>query len=127
MGQFVLGNWTRITYKETLRFIKENDEKAVNFYRDYAEASRKELQMKANLTNLLELKDIKFNEKLNTEQKKQTINKLTDLADKSIENDLVLNTLKKADHLFIGDSYVLNDDSSITIPWNWFEFKQNNG
>ncbi len=127
MGQFVLGNWTRITYKETLRFIKENDEKAVNFYRDYAEASRKELQMKANLTNLLELKDIKFNEKLNTEQKKQTMNKLTDLADKSIENDLVLNTLKKADHLFIGDSYVLNDDSSITIPWNWFEFKQNNG
>jgi len=127
LGQFVLGNWTRITYKETLRFIKENDEKAVNFYRDYAEASRKELQMKANLTNLLELKDIKFNEKLNTEQKKQTINKLTDLADKSIENDLVLNTLKKADHLFIGDSYVLNDDSSITIPWNWFEFKQNNG
>jgi hypothetical protein len=123
----VLGNWTRITYKETLRFIKENDEKAVNFYRDYAEASRKELQMKANLTNLLELKDIKFNEKLNTEQKKQTMNKLTDLADKSIENDLVLNTLKKADHLFIGDSYVLNDDSSITIPWNWFEFKQNNG
>jgi len=127
LGQFVLGNWTRITYKETLRFIKENDEKAVNFYRDYAEASRKELQMKANLTNLLELKDIKFNEKLNTEQKKQTMNKLTDLADKSIENDLVLNTLKKADHLFIGDSYVLNDDSSITIPWNWFEFKQNNG
>ncbi len=123
----MLGNWTRITYKETLRFIKENDEKAVNFYRDYAEASRKELQMKANLTNLLELKDIKFNEKLNTEQKKQTMNKLTDLADKSIENDLVLNTLKKADHLFIGDSYVLNDDSSITIPWNWFEFKQNNG
>ncbi len=126
MGQFVLGNWTRITYKETLRFIKDNDEKAVNFYRNYADASRKELQMKANLTNLLELKDIKFNEKLNTEQKKQTMNKLTDLADKSIENDLVLNTLKKADHLFIGDSYVLNDDSSITIPWNWFEFKQNN-
>jgi hypothetical protein len=126
LGQFVLGNWTRITYKETLRFIKDNDEKAVNFYRNYADASRKELQMKANLTNLLELKDIKFNEKLNTEQKKQTMNKLTDLADKSIENDLVLNTLKKADHLFIGDSYVLNDDSSITIPWNWFEFKQNN-
>ncbi len=126
LGQFVLGNWNRINYKETLKFIKENDSKAVNFYKEHVELTRKESSMKEDVMSRFELKDLRFNERLSSKQKMQTMDKLLELAYYKNKDIHVLKTFKKADHLFIGESYALNEDSSVTIPWNWFEFKKNN-
>ena len=128
MGQFVLGNWNRSTYKETLMFIKENENNALGLYREFINSKEKELQIRERVINVLELKKLTFDDKLNSEQRSRTMQKLAELNKNKKDNCLlnVLKTLKKVD-LIVGNSYSLNDDSSITIPWNWFEFEMNNG
>ena len=82
--------------------------------------------------NKLEISKIKFQEGIGYQQRLTSMEQLISLAKNQtshrhnpLDTD-ALNMLKRVD-LYIGSAYALNDDASIQIPWNWFEFDRNNG
>ncbi len=73
--------------------------------------------MKLNLINIYNLKNISFDSNLDDEHIISSLNRLLNVNERKY---LSKNNFKNID-LIIGNSYQMNENGSVTIPWNWIE------
>lgn len=68
-----------------------------------------------------------FDDSVNFEQRIKTMKQLVKMASARGYHDFeTLEMLKNTEVYINNTSYSLNDDGSISVPWNWFEYDKNN-
>lgn len=73
------------------------------------------------------VKDLVFDDSVNFEQRINTMKQLVKMASsRSYHDSETLEMLKNTEVYINNTSYSLNDDGSISVPWNWFEYDKNN-
>lgn len=115
VGQVVIGAIDRITYNETVKFIKQNEAKAIRLYEAYVKSLETEHTKKELVKKSLNVKSVSFERNLNNVQRIESLDKLI----KYTKNVEALDTLRQVD-LMIGNSYGINENGSIRIPHCWY-------
>lgn len=115
VGQVVIGAIDRITYNETVKFIKQNEAKAIRLYEAYVKSLETEHTKKELVKKLLNVKSVSFERNLNNVQRIESLDRLI----KYTRNVEALDTLRQVD-LMIGNSYGINENGSIRIPHSWY-------
>lgn len=119
-GQFVMGISNRINYAKTIDFIIRNKNKSIELYNDYVRSVEENRKRKESLAIQLKTKSIEFSHGLNFDQQLKCMQSLLNYSRKNESNMFELSLLNNT-NLIIGYMYRLNNNGSITIPWNWYE------
>ena len=82
----------------------------------------------AKIKKKLILKNLLFDSGVNYEQRIKTMKQLINMVEANSSDSFeTIEMLNNTDLVICNStSYSLNDDGSINVPWNWFEYDKNN-